>query len=281
MKILHIVAGNLTGGSARGAYWLHNGLVDLGIDSKILTNSKITFGDDRVISTNQTKKDKLFNFIRLQLDSNIQTLYRNRKRVIFSTGFFGVDFTKTKEYKEADIIHLHWINGGFVNIKDLSKVDKPIVWTIRDMWSMTGGCHYTMGCENFISGCGNCKQLGSNSSFDLSKVILNRKIKYVPKSIKIVGISSWLSNQAKQSKLLKNFNIRTIHNNINSNDFYPINKRIARDILGINTEKRIILAGAQNLKDFYKGFDKFLEAVDKLDREKYYLVFLETWIIKL
>ncbi len=134
MKILHILAGNLTGGAARGAYWLHNGLVDLGIDSKILTNSKITFGDDRVISTNQTKRDKLFNFIRLQLDSNMQTFYRNRKRVIFSTGFFGADFTKTKEYKEADIIHLHWINGGFVNIKDLSKVEKPIVWTIRDMW---------------------------------------------------------------------------------------------------------------------------------------------------
>ncbi len=90
-----------------------------------------------------------------------------------------------------------------------------------------------------------------------------------------------MSNQAKQSKLLKSFDIRTIYNNINSNDFYPINKRIARDILGINTEKRIILAGAQNLKDFYKGFDKFLEAVDKLDREKYYLVFLETWIVKL
>ncbi len=52
----------------------------------------------------------------------------------------------------------------------------------------------------------------------------SRKIKYVPKSIKIVGISSWLSNQAKQSKLLKSFDIRTIYNKINSNDFYPINK---------------------------------------------------------
>jgi len=54
--------------------------------------------------------------------------------------------------------------------------------------------------------------------------VKSRKIKYVPKSIKIVGISSWLSNQAKQSKLLKSFDIRTIYNKINSNDFYPINK---------------------------------------------------------
>ena len=50
MKILHIISGELTGGAARGAYWLHLGLKELGIDSKILTNSKITYGDSHIIS---------------------------------------------------------------------------------------------------------------------------------------------------------------------------------------------------------------------------------------
>ena len=87
---------------------------------------------------------------------------------------FGINFTKTKEYQEFDIIHLHWINGGFVNIKHLAKVDKPIVWTMRDMWPMTGGCHYSMKCEKYKTGCGNCEQLKSNSGYDRSKFVLNR-----------------------------------------------------------------------------------------------------------
>jgi len=273
MKVLHIIAGNLTGGAARGAYWLHQALIELGIDSNIWTNSKVTFGDDKVYSILKTKKDKLFNFIRAQLDGNIQSFYPKRKKVIFSTGLFGIDFTKSEIYEKSDIIHLHWINGGFVNIKHLSKINKPIVWTMRDMWPMTGGCHYSMDCENYKSGCGNCKQLNSSSSYDLSKFILNRKKRYLPKHIKLVGISSWLSQKAKESYLFKDFDVSTISNNVNTNDFFPIEKNIAKKLLGIKTNKKIILAGAQDLKSFYKGFDKFIEAIKQLDRNKYFLCF--------
>ena len=47
--------------------------------------------------------------------------------------------------KEADIINLHWINGGFLSLKSLEKLselNKPVVWTLHDMWAFTGGCHY-------------------------------------------------------------------------------------------------------------------------------------------
>ena len=171
MKILHIVAGNLNGGAARGAYWLHQALVELGVDSRILTNSVARITDERIYYTTSTKKGKLLSWIRAQIDSDIQLIYPKRKRVIFSTGLVGFDFTKTNLYKESDVIHLHWINAGFVNIKHLSIINKPIVWTLRDMWPMTGGCHYTTGagCENFKFGCGNCKQLGSNIKYDLSR----------------------------------------------------------------------------------------------------------------
>ena len=63
---------------------------------------------------------------------------------------------------DSKIIHLHWING-LVNMKSLKKVKKPIVWTIRDLWPLTGGCHFHLinkkVCTNFESGCGNCHYL--------------------------------------------------------------------------------------------------------------------------
>jgi hypothetical protein len=56
LKILHIVAGDLSGGAARGAYWLHTALKELGVDSKIFTNSRVTFGDDSVVTITNSKK---------------------------------------------------------------------------------------------------------------------------------------------------------------------------------------------------------------------------------
>jgi glycosyltransferase involved in cell wall biosynthesis len=271
MNVLHIVAGDLTGGAARGAYWLHKGLIELGVNSKIFTNSKTTLGYENIM-TLTSKKDKAINILSRQFDKLLLFFYPNRKRIIFSSGLFGLDFTKKKEYKEADIIHLHWINGGLVNIKHLSKIDKPIVWTMRDMWPMTGGCHYPMDCQKYKTGCGSCKQLESYE-YDLSKFILNRKIKYLPKNIKLIGISHWLSDKARESKLFKKVNIQTISNNINTKEFFPVDKKLAREILGIKTEKNIILVGSTNLKDFYKGFGKFQNAVKSLGKEKYFLCF--------
>jgi len=272
LKVLHIIAGDLSGGAARGAYWLHLGLQAQGVKSKVFTNSKVTLGDDSVITITNSKKDKAINIIRGQLDNLFTLFYPKRKKIIFSTGFFGVDFTKTKEYKEADIIHLHWINS-LVNMKHLSKIDKPIVWTIRDMWPMTGGCHYSMECERYKTGCGNCEQLNTKSSYDLSKFIFNRKKKYLPKDMKIVGISNWLSAEAKKSELFRKFDVRTISNNINTDEFFDIDKKVAKNILGIETDKQIILVGSTRLKDFYKGFSKYLEAIKLLDKNRYFLCF--------
>ena len=92
--------------------------------------------------------------------------------------------------------------------------------------------------------------------------------------MKIVGISHWLSECAERSFLFKDFDIRTIHNNVNTNDFSPIEKNMARDILSLPKNKKIILAGAQNLKDFYKGFDRYLEAIQQLkDKDNLFLLF--------
>jgi glycosyltransferase involved in cell wall biosynthesis len=272
MKILHIVGGELSNGAARGAYWLHSGLQKMDVKSKVFTNSKNTLGDESVVSITKSKKGKIINIIRDQMGSLPCLFYSQREKFIFSTGIFGANFTKTKEYKEADVIHLHWING-LVNIKDLKKIKKPIIWTMRDMWPMTGGCHVaeSLKCERYKVGCGKCKQLNSNWRFDLSYFILKRKKKYLPKNIRIIGISSWLSEKAKESDLFKKFNVRTIHNNINADIFFPIDKKNAKNIVGLKTEKKVILVGSAALSVPWKGFSKYLEAIQRLDSEKYFL----------
>jgi glycosyltransferase involved in cell wall biosynthesis len=264
MKVLHLIGGDLGRGAALGAYWLHKELLNLGVESKILTNSSETYIDKSVTSIVSDLRGKILNTVRRVADNFLNKLYLNRKKVIFSAGLFGCDFTKTKIYKNADIIHLHWICRGFVNIKHMEKVEKPLVWTMRDMWPMTGGCHYSIDCKRYKANCGRCPQLGSTHKKDLSSLLLQRKMKWIPKTTKLIGISDWLSDCAKQSSLFSDFDVQTIYNCVSVREFFPVEKLLARKSLGLPEDKIIVLAGAQNFDDFYKGFDIYLQAVKNL-----------------
>jgi glycosyltransferase involved in cell wall biosynthesis len=273
IRVLHLIGGDLGGGAARGAYSLHRGLLANGIHSRVISNSSTNLSDETVFSIAKNVREKLARAVRSRVDVAPTLFYPSREKIIFSTGFAGYDFTKTEAYAEATIIHLHWVNGGFVSMRDLRNINKPIVWTLRDMWPMTGGCHYSMGCENYVANCGKCPQLNSTSKFDLSWIVNASKQKYIPKSIKVVGISHWLSERARESSIFKAHDVRTIFNNIDTQKFSPVEKAIARSILEIRTDKKIILVGAQSHNDFYKGFGKYLEAIRHLDKGNYHLCF--------
>lgn len=274
IKVLHLVSGNFNGGAAKGSYTLHLELLNKNIDSKIYTNSILNDNYVNVFTSSNNFINKIIKIFKSSLDKYWpKFLYSKNLKTPFSTGLIGENFTKNKFYKDADIIHLHWINNGFVDIKQLSKIDKPIIWTIRDLWPMTGGCHYTLGCENFKTHCNTCPQLGSLKYKDLSFSIFNEKLKNYPASITLVGISEWVSRQAMDSKIFKGYNITTIYNSIDITEFHPEDKIIAKEKLNIKTQKKIILIGAQHLESPYKGFNKFIEALRFLDMSNLYVIF--------
>jgi len=148
-----------------------------------------------------------------------------------------------------------------------------MIWTMRDMWPFTGGCHYSYQCTNYELDCGFCRQLNSNHGFDLSRIVHRRKKKYIPRHVVLVGISHWLSECARNSSLFHEFRILTIPNCVNTSHFYPVEKEIARDKLGIPKNKRVILAGALNINDYYKGFDKLLESIPQITTENLHFLF--------
>jgi glycosyltransferase involved in cell wall biosynthesis len=272
IKVLHVVAGNLASGAARGAYWLHLGLLNNGIQSKILIQENNT-DDTTVEPIAKTDSEKVLRLFRSYLDKLPVKFYPRREKAAFSTGIQGFDICKLQSYKSADIIHLHWINNGMIDIKLLNKINKPIVWTMRDMWPFTGGCHYSLDCLEYQNNCGQCPQLKSHRKNDLSRYIFQRKICYYPPNIQIVAISNWLANCAKKSTIMNNFDIKVIHNCVNTEDFFPIEKYTCRKILGLPKKKKIILLGANNLNRSYKGFIQLTEMIKILDPNYLFLFF--------
>jgi len=272
MKVLHLVAGGIAEGAGRGAYWLHQALGELGVESTLLTNALDNCGDPSVIALNSKPLARLVFALLSRLGNLPICLYRSRQRIIFNTGFAGFDFTRHPAYVAADILHLHWINS-LVSMRTLRKVTKPIVWTMRDMWPLTGGCHYAMECRRYMLGCGQCPQLGSAMKWDLSKFIAQYKKRVIPKDINFVGISNWLADCARESWVLKGCTVQSIYNNIDSRIFFPINRQRARKALGLDTDRKIVLIGSQNVTDFYKGFDLLVDALSSIDRHAVHLCF--------
>lgn len=263
MKVVHLVNGSLSGGAARGAYWLHKGLLAQGVDSKILLNYHKNSGDQSVVCLQVSQYDRVKSFLYSYLDKLLPRLYPQFANKIYSTGLVGKSLSRHPLVVEADIIHLHWVNHGYVSLSELAKFNKPIVWTVRDMWPITGGCHYSMGCERYKSGCGNCPQLGGGGK-DLS-YFLKRKKERLYKSVDIdfVGIGSWIYKEAKSSLPLPENRFHLIGNTIDSDAFSPINKKNARKILATGNRKTV-LVGANNSQDFYKGGQDFYGAIDRL-----------------
>lgn len=269
IKVTHLVAGELNGGAARGAYWLHKGLIAKGVDSKIITNAKDNLNDPDVLSLKKSKPTRILSFIVVRLDTLFLLLFPKRKRRIFSTGFFGLNYKKNKFFKEADIIHLHWING-LVRTASIKNIRKPVVWSLRDMWPMTGGCHYSLDCEKYKTGCGKCPQLNGIFGIDPTSKLVASKVKKF-RNVKPVGISDWVTQQANDSVVFGPDRAITINNNVDCSQFFPVEKNNAREVLGISTDKKVILIGSTNIIDFYKGASIFFKSLETLDKGKYYL----------
>lgn len=264
MKVVHLVGGELSEGAARGAYWLHQAQRSLGIDSTIITSGVHDLGDPSVIAMGKSPWQLRRQAFLARLANLPIRLFPRRMNRIFSTGFFGLNYKKYRAFREADIVHLHWVNE-LVSMGSLRSIAKPIVWTLRDMWPLTGGCHYSMGCLRYQSGCGQCPQLGSSFSLDFSHWVVANKRATLPKHLRVVGISSWLSGCARNSQVFSGFSVETISNNIDTTQFFPEDQGFARRALGLPEAKSIILAGAQNASDFYKGFDLLLDALKSMD----------------
>ena len=268
MNVVQISTSDIQGGAARAAFRLNQALNKLNVNSKMLVHSKA--GDDiNVRSIAETKIQKVLAKIRPYYDILPLKLYKNRQKVPFSVARTGVDIYNNKFVKEADLINLHWINVGFLSLKNIKKLGllkQPIVWTLHDMWPFTGGCHYSGGCTKYREKCGQCLILNSSKDRDLTRKIWEKKNKYYKNiNLTIVTCSNWLAQCAKNSSLFNDLRIEVIPNSVDINVFKPIKKEIARDILNLSKNKYLILFGAMSAtSDKRKGFDYLNKALNKI-----------------
>lgn len=271
MKVILINTSDAGGGAPAACLRLLKALVSANVDARLLVQYKKT-GDERVkgvVKNLITKLKAKADFLRERIPFILFHERDKSVRFAFSTANAGTSIANHTLVTNADIIHLHWTNSGFLSIADLKELvdtGKPIVWTLHDMWAFTGGCHYSGTCDNFLRECGNCPFLRDAGDNDISHTGWLRKAGLFAgaKNITFVTCSQWLAGVAKQSSLIKNFRIEAIPNPIDINIFLPKDKISARQKRGIHPSAKIILFGAANINDRRKGISYLIAALNIL-----------------
>lgn len=273
MNVLHINYSDKIGGAAIAAYRHHEAMQKAGIDSNML----VILQSDK---TNQSIKTPFINKYLLLLINRVYFLLHSfilrfyKPFASFSIAFGGFSLYNHPSVKRADIIYLHWINASMLSIDDIEKIlktGKNIYWYMHDMYPITGGCHHAFECTKYQNSCHKCPLLFGVKILDVSSCQFKKKIKSWQKynNLKVITPSKWLADCVSKSTIFKEHEIHVFPNVINTKRFKPINKCVAKELIGVSKSKKIILFGADNINNPYKGWEYLKKAMNKLNPEEY------------
>lgn len=227
MNILQIGTIDNRGGAARISYGLKEKLQQLGHLCNMFVSKKYSNDPNvHVIKTPIYKKI----FCRL-LGTDID--------------FWETDFIlKTEEFKKADVVHCHNLHGYYFNLKTLQKISqqKPLIWTLHDMWAITPYCHHTfadLSEEGFFP----CSGLETypKLAWHNRPYLCRKKMKiYNNSKLQIVTPSNWLKKKVEKSILAKH-PITLIQNGVDTQIFHKHNQAKARKDLQLPVGKKIIM----------------------------------------
>lgn len=264
-RVLHVSPADSDGGANVGAYKLHKAVQATGIESLMLVLRKYT--DDPSVLTRSGKSSRPLDNLRDPLDRVPLRFYDWNPSNWWTVGWLPYDITEAVDYLRPDVVQFHWAGRGAAPIRTVAKLRHyPLVWTLRDMWPFTGGCHYSGDCLGFLRGCGHCPQLGSSSRFDISRWQWRHKHhhwKGVP--IQFIALSNWMAELARKSPLTFGNDVTVIPNGVDLERFKPIDRTAARAAWNLPADRKVILFGAlHGAQDPRKGFSYLADALRKL-----------------
>ncbi len=262
MKIALINTSDTLGGAAIVTYRLMEALRNAGHDARMVTFVK--YGDSPHVMESATRSQRGNRFVPergwifLHNGLNRENLFK------VSIANTGMPLHRHPWIKEADIISLNWINQGTLSIKGIERIcalGKPVVWTMHDMWCMTGACHHAYECTGYRDRCGNCQFFhGGSSGHDLSRSTwLRKKALFDKTDIHFVAVSRWLAEKCRHSSLLAGKPISVIP------CAYPVESYhtepyVTMHSYDIDYSRDIIVMGAARLDDPVKGLPYAIKA---------------------
>lgn len=266
LNVLHISASDTVGGAAIACIRLHKAMLKFGLNSNVLVQRKAT-QNERVHNVSDFDQKYMSSFRRYYNSRIIGN--HNKEFGSFSANGIGASIVNHKLVKQADVIYLHYVNSGFLNVSsilELLKTGKRVVWFLHDMWPLTGGCHHSFDCDKFTTHCGLCPQLSSTQEKDLAFRIFEKKLELKKYSnLSIITPSTWLGQKVSVSAIFKDVIYKVIPNVLDQDKYFPFDQIVAKQIFNLPRNKKILLFGAvKAINNPYKGWKELVKALNLL-----------------
>ena len=269
MKVLHVNAFDAGGGAARAAMRLHEGLRSHGVDSQYVT-VKPGSGEDGVF-TPLGKRQILTAFAKRHAAQMIASLQKTpTNHLIHSLGLFSSGLGRWINSSDIDVVNLHWVCAEALSLAEIANINKPIVWTMHDMWPFMGAEHYDdlVHPGRWKSAYTDINRPSDYGGPDIDRYVWSRKSRlWAGKTFNLVAPSNWLAKCARDSALMGNQPCEVIHNPLDTASFSPVDRSQARQMLGLPSDKKLILFGAFGAtSDLRKGYDLLIATLREFER---------------
>ncbi len=262
--VLHLSTYDANGGAGRAAYALHSAMLAAGVDStmRVARKDKSATNAAPQVTEGSDLRFRVAN----RLDRQLWRLQHSNNDTWRSPARFGSLRADEINRSNADVVNLHWVTSGFLSIKEIGRITKPIIWSIYDMWPFSGTEHYGVSNPDARWRTGYTKTNRPKDErgvdIDLHAWVQKKKL-WRPSQV--VTASGWMHDAVQASALMREWPVSTIAHVIDCEMFQPTDMFAARKTLGLPTNVPLILflAGG-GIHDPRKGWDLLEQALGKI-----------------
>lgn len=265
MRILHVSFTDLGGGAARAAMRLHTRLVADEIDSRMLVGAART--DISSVNGPTGRFRKGWSLARPLIADYLLRFQHPADSALRSLAWLPSSLHDSDGFRNADVINLHWVCGELMSIRDIGLIRRPCVWTMHDMWPFCGAEHVSVDQPDsrWRIGYRRENRPRTASGLDLDYWVWRRKQRAWRTPMHVVTPSRWLGRCVSESSLMKDWPVSIIPNALDTALYRPWPKALARRILGLPLDIRLVLFGsADGGRDPNKGWDVLQDALNRL-----------------
>jgi glycosyltransferase involved in cell wall biosynthesis len=262
MKILHL-ASSFTNGAGSASLRINRAQIDLGLNSQIWTTGRRkrpSLTTEAVFSRN-----KIESLASKTLTIMQKGLIQRSSNLLTPVSLETMDVRKIIDLK-PDIINIHSMYNlvNFGTLEELLRLNIPLVITLHDERSYTGGCHNSFGCEQFLDGCKSCPHATKIGKILVRKEfnLENNLLKNYEDRILIVAPSEWILKRAKNSAKFQKIRSIQIPNPIP--DLYPQKSLEPNQLTQQASKLPKIGFCAANINSNFKGLHHLIDALSDL-----------------
>jgi glycosyltransferase involved in cell wall biosynthesis len=244
------------GGSGRAAYRIHQGLKARGAGSRMLVGSRSTGETD--IAPIASHRLAVLDLLSTSVCDRLSLQY------LFYPSSFAL--LRHPWFRESDVVQLYNTHGSYFSHTVLPRLSraKPVFWRLSDMWPMTGHCVHAFDCTRWKTGCGSCpipKEYPGLRHDTTALLWLIKRALYERSQIEVIAPSRWIARLAQESPLLGRFPVHVVPNGLDLSVFRPIPKTVAREVIRLPPERKVVLFAAASLSDPHKGLKPAMKAL--------------------